>query len=89
MIEEVMKMKKKRKGFTLVELLVTIFLVSLAIGISGAFVNNIINKSNIQKEELALNNIKKTVSTYIEEYPNDIIWIKEVNISYSCVSTNL
>ena len=84
-----MKMKKKRKGFTLVELLVTIFLVSLAIGISGAFVNNIINKSNIQKEELALNNIKKTASTYIEEYPNDIIWIKEENISYSCVSTNL
>lgn len=82
-------MKKKRRGFTLVELLTTIFLVSIAIGISGAFINNIISKSNAQKEEIALNNIKRTASTYVEEYPDDIIWNTENDISYSCIAVNL
>ena len=80
---------KNNRGFTLVELLTTIFLVSIAIGISGAFINNIISKSNAQKEEMALNNIKRTASTYVEEYPDDIIWNTENDISYSCIAVNL
>lgn len=81
-------MKKEKRGFTLIELLATILIISLIMGISGMMINNTIKKSNERKEAIALNNIKKTASTYIEEYPNDIIWNKEDNISYSCISVN-
>ena len=81
------KIKINKKGFSLIELLATILLISLVLGGGITIVANTIKKSEEKSQILALNNIKKTANTYIEEYANDIAWIKEKNNnSYSCVS---
>ena len=79
-----------KKGFSLIELLATILIISIIFSTGITFVTKTINKSKERSQILALNNIKKTASTYVEEYANDIAWIKENNNSnsYSCVSVN-
>ena len=86
-------MRKKsidKKGFSLIELLATILIISIILGTGITFVTKTINKSKERSQVLALNNIKKTANTYVEEYSNDIAWIKEKNNSnsYSCISVN-
>ena len=86
-----MKLKKfNKRGFSLVELLATILVVSIVLGIGVTYVTKTINNSKEKSQILALNNIKKTANTYIEEYSNDIAWINDNNkeTSFSCVSIN-
>ena len=83
-------MKKKDKGFSLIELLATIFIISIILGITGYFVTNTIKNSEKHSSTLAINNIKKTASTYVEEYKDDVIWNKneEKKNTYSCIAVN-
>ena len=86
-----MKLKKfNKRGFSLVELLATILVVSIVLGMGVTYVTKTINNSKEKSQILALNNIKKTANTYIEEYSNDIAWINDNNkeTSFSCVSIN-
>ena len=81
--------RKNQKGFTLIEILATILIVCLVLGISGNYVMNIIHNSKDKSNVLALNNIKKTANTYVNEFPDDVVWNKTINdqsITYSCVS---
>ena len=83
--------REKQKGFTLIEILATIFIVCLVLGITGNYVMNVIHNSEDKSAVLALNNIKKTASTYVNEFPDDVVWNKISNdqsITYSCVSVN-
>ena len=83
--------REKQKGFTLIEILATIFIVCLVLGITGNYVMNVIHNSEDKSTVLALNNIKKTASTYVNEFPDDVVWNKISNdqsITYSCVSVN-
>ena len=89
-MQKKLKIIKNSKGFSLIELLATIFLISLTLGAGITFVINTINKSKEKSQLLAINNIKKTANTYIEEYPDEIAWIKENDSdnSFSCISIN-
>lgn len=78
-----------KKGFSLIELLATILLISLVLGGGITIITNTIKKSEEKSQILALNNIKKTANTYVEEYANDIAWIDDKdnnNNKFSCVS---
>lgn len=82
--------KIKNKGFTLIELLVVIALISLVFGAGGSFFYNIITKADDKTELLVMDSIKKSVNVYIDEYPNDVVWIKNTdNTSYTCISIDV
>lgn len=80
---------KKEKGFSLIELIATIFILSIVIGIATYYITNIIDSSTEEEESLAIANVKQTAKLYIEEFPNDIIWKstnESTNEKYSCIS---
>ena len=54
-----------KKGFSLIELLATILLISLVLGGGITIVTNTIKKSEEKSQVLALNNIKKTANTQV------------------------
>ena len=80
-------MNNKSKGFTLIELIATIFIISLLLSIGVVSVIGIINRSNEKSTILAENNIKKSSNLFVKEYKDNIIWeLDENNNMYSCVS---
>lgn len=81
--------KKVDKGFTLVELLAVVGIVSVILGIAGYFAINTINKSKKESDALAINNIKKTASVYSEEYPNNVIWNDSGDGKIACVPVEM
>ena len=60
-------MRLNRKGFTLVELLVTIVIVGLVIGISTYGIITAINSSENKSKTISLKNIKEAASIYSGE----------------------
>ena len=86
-------MKKKnnqinKKGFTLVELLATVAILCLILGITGSYVIQTMKRSDETATVLTKNSIKKMANTYIEEYPEDVIWndIHGDSSKYTCIS---
>lgn len=55
------------KGFTLVELVVTIVLLGIVISIGGYSIINVINSSREKAYELLINDIKSAVELYYQE----------------------
>lgn len=82
-------MKQKREGFTLVELLATIFVISIILGISSYLIINVINHSKEKSQELTLASIKTTANIYVKENPNEINWINSKDQIYSCISIKM
>ena len=58
--------KMNNKGFTLIELLATIVILSLVMGISAYGVTGAINNSKARGEKLFVENLGKSISSYIE-----------------------
>lgn len=58
--------KMNNKGFTLIELLATIVILSLVMGISVYGVMGTINNSKARGEKLFVENLGKSISSYIE-----------------------
>ena len=86
-------MNKNNKGFTLVELLATIVVITLVMGIAIPYVMNVINNSKNNSRELAINNIKTSAKYYAEDNSNEMIWTherddanNELENTYTCVS---
>lgn len=80
---------KLKNGFTLVELLVTVAIISLILGIAIYSVNSAISNSKKESYTLAVNNIKKSANTYAKEYLEEINWDaddEEENLTKTCVS---
>lgn len=77
-----------RKGFTLVELLVTILIIGLVIGISSFAVVTIINNSKAKSRDITLANIKSSAKSYSLEY-DDSAWhsLSESDYEYYCGKT--
>ena len=76
----------KNKGFTLVELLVTILIISIITSVGYFFTTNIINSSKEKSDELSINNIKTSARTYSKEYPDNLIWKADGENYYACVT---
>ena len=82
---------KKKKGFTLVELLATLFIVSVVLGICVYSVIRIINKSSDESERIAMSNILSTARYYVEEFSDEVAWqesSEDTSYKISCVSVN-
>ena len=76
----------KNKGFTLVELLVTILIISIITSVGYFFTTNIINSSKEKSDELSINNIKTSARTYSKEYPDNLIWKADGENYYACIT---
>ena len=55
------------KGFTLVELVATILILGLIMGIGGYSITNLIQKNKQNSYELLINEIKEALNTYYQE----------------------
>ena len=69
---------KNNLGFTLVELIATIVILALVMGISTYSISAIINNAKEKNYQLLINNIKDAAETYYQEckfneYTNDIV----------------
>lgn len=64
--------KMNNKGFTLIELLATIVILSLVMGISVYGVTGAINNSKARGEKLFVENLGKSISSYIELHGSDL-----------------
>lgn len=59
--------KLNNKGFTLVELMATIVLLSIIVGIAGYSITSIIEKSKEKDYQLLIKEIKNSVELYYQE----------------------
>ena len=78
-------MKLNRKGFTLVELLVTIAIIALVVGFSIFGIINVINNSEEEATVLSESNIKEAASLYSNEMGSSS-WKKTNNYDAFCVT---
>ena len=69
----------KSKGFSLVELIVVVVVVSLVLGICGYFVINVINNSRDKALVLNRNNVLSSAILYLEESNEEVILNGEHN----------
>ena len=88
-------MNRRKNGFTLVELLATVVIITLVMGIASSFVIRVINNSNNKSRELALNNVKTGARYYVTEYSQEVAWTDEedqfsdpTGNSFTCVTFN-
>jgi len=64
----------KEKGFTLVELLTTIFIIGIVLSIGGYVVSGVISNSEEKSVAVTLENVKKSANAYAKEYYDSIAW---------------
>ena len=82
---------KKKNGFTLVEILITIVIIGLILLIVIPTVNNLNQKALEKSKQIFYSNIKSAALSYADEFANDIKWkidskdgIEEAN-EYICI----
>ena len=86
--------RENNKGFTLVELLATIVIITLIMGIGIPYLINTINESKSKSNELAINNAMNSAAYYVKENDYNIIWtpVKDNNgytgDYFTCVELN-
>ena len=78
----------KDKGFSLIELLAIILLISIILSTSAYFIVKTIQNSKEKSNNLALQNIKTSAEDYAKEYSTDVVWQREENSTnlYSCIA---
>lgn len=72
------------KGFTLVELLGTIVILSLLVGISSYSIITVLNNAKKKNYELLIDEIKKASETYYQEcvYGNRCQYTEDISLKY-------
>ena len=88
------KIRKKNKGFTLTELLVTIAVVTLVTTIAVVSIQQIIKLSEKNKNDISITSIKKSASQYTEEFKtSDIYWFRYADTTneneYACTTVGM
>lgn len=83
--------KKGKKGYTLIELLVTILIISLIVTIAGSTIVKILDTSKTQSNNISIKGIKTSASQYIYEEKNeDKYWfVTDDNIEYACTTVEV
>ena len=83
-----MKINKKEHGFSVIELLAVIVLLSLIVGIVFYVVNNVMNISKEKSYQVTVNNIENQAEGYVLENNNLLFVLSDddSNIEYQCVS---
>lgn len=84
-----MKQKKKNNGFTLVELLTTILLISIVLGIATYSIINTLNKSKDESKNITYENLMTGARIYVQENQEKIIWKDNdtnINEKFTCIS---
>lgn len=64
----------KKKGFTMIELLISIVVLALILSFTIPSVIVLINRQKQSSEDLLVTNIEKAALLYAEEYPENIKW---------------
>lgn len=87
------KNKKLNRGFSLIELIMTIAITSIIFGIGGYYIINIINNAQDKNNKIAQDNIEKSARIYVTEYIEQISWqySKEDELNnkkIACISIN-
>lgn len=75
-------MHKNRKGLSLIELIVTIVVLGLVMGLAGMIVHTLTNSYNISADRWQVQNAVRLASTKFENNSNLIINSKQVDIFY-------
>ena len=85
--DKVIKNRKKSGGFTLVELLATIAILSLVSVIVMYTATNIIDNAKKKSYVVTINNIQKESGTYVLENDRNIVWLGDgSDYLYQCVT---
>ena len=81
-------MKNNNKGFTLVELLATIVILSLVLEITVYIALNAINKSKENSYQVTINNIEKNAENYLLENKDRLFYISQndTDYEYQCIT---
>lgn len=85
-----MNSKNKNKGFTLIEIIATLFIISIILSIAGTIIIKTITKSKDESAKIAKNNILNSARIYTKEYSDEISWKENKNETnkFSCISIN-
>lgn len=84
-----LKQKKRDKGFTLVELLATILIISITLGIGTYFAINTISNSENKSQKLTHESLMTGARIYVQENPKKIKWLNneaKIDEQFSCIS---
>ena len=74
---------RKRNGFTIIEMLVTIAIITVISAVAVFSITTYINNTKETSDELNIKSIKDSAELYVKEFENDIIWIDN---KYTCIS---
>jgi len=74
---------RKRNGFTIIEMLVTIAIITVISAVAVFSITTYINNTKESSDELNIKSIKDSAELYLKEFENDIIWIDN---KYTCIS---
>lgn len=77
--------KLNRKGFTLVELLAVITVLSLVVTIAIYIVTNVIVSSKENTYQVTINNIERESANYLLENSNEIFFVNNGIVEYQCI----
>lgn len=73
--------KKKREGFTLVEMVIVVTILGILSGIGFMQFGEVQERSKKNADYVAASNLATAASLYINDYPNDIQYENESNIT--------
>ena len=80
---------KNNKGFTLVELLAVIVVLSIVLGLTVYIALNAINKAKEKSYQVTINNIEKEAGNYLLEMKDKLFYVSPPNdefIEYQCLT---
>ena len=75
--------RHNKEGFSLIELLSAIVVMSLIFSIGIYYLNSIIINSKTSSQKITYDALKESAQDYVDEYKNDVVWD---NYNKTCVS---
>ena len=92
--KQIKKMRKcilktiNKKGFTLVELLATILVLSIVVSITMYIAINTVNKAKQKTYQITIANITNNADNYLTENSNRLFFVPDGSYEYQCITVN-